>query len=91
MFIMLCHKLCVFFAFNRHNLLKGPSFKRFFGIFLFNESNPPRPLINMVKWFCKYFYFRGDNGEIKSSMLCYASRSQTQNTGTKRGARLHAS
>ena len=48
----------------------------FWHFFLY-ETNPPEPLINRLKWFCRKIHFRGDICEISDSARANTVRSQT--------------
>ena len=45
--------------------------------FFFYETNPPKLLINRLKWFCWKIRFRGDIHEISDSAQTNTVRSQT--------------
>ena len=54
--------------------LKWQCHKIILAFFLFRESNPPKPLINRLKWFCWKVRFRGDIHEISDSTLTNTAR-----------------
>ena len=56
MFIMLCHKLCVFFAFNRHNL-QGPVSRDFMAFFYLMNRTHQGPLLTWKNGFANIFIF----------------------------------
>ena len=68
---------------HRFFLLNSGIVTRFFGNFLFYESNPSGPLINRLKWLCLDICFRGDIQNLSLKNLTPRSVSQ-------REVRLHA-
>ena len=59
-------------------------------IFLFHESKPSGPLINILKWFCLKFRFREDIREIIDSAQANTAQSRTPRRLTLRGVGLRA-